>query len=139
MHNAGLIALVILRVTFSSSPAGCSSSQASDMPGRPSGRKRKQHEAQLVSQHQEKLDQIRKRSNFVIYGKKKEFNLSLYQHMENVVATVFEAKKKDMSHGGDCLVTQEVQRLMKGGWSDDEIEDAIAQALSKINKQRKIS
>ena len=62
-------------------------------------------EEQLSDQHLESFNLVRKRSQFAIYGRKSDIKLSLFQNMENVVATAEERKR---SGGTDCLITKKV-------------------------------
>ena len=93
-------------------------------------------EEQLSDQHLESFNLVRKRSQFAIYGRKSDIKLSLFQNMENVVATAEERKR---SGGTDCLITKKVKSLMTQGWPELEVEDAIRRAVIQINKQKTIS
>jgi hypothetical protein len=66
-------------------------------------------EEQLSDQHLESFNLVRKRSQFAIYGRKSDIKLSLFQNMENVVATAEERKR---CGGTDCLITKKVKSLM---------------------------
>ena len=49
----------------------------------------------------------------------KYIKLLLFQDMENMVAIALQAKKKELSQGGECQISKEVKNMVNSGWLEE--------------------
>lgn len=91
----------------------------------------KEKEDEIVFQHAEDLDKIRHFSAHSINGKRTTGSLSLYHHMQNVVASNLQARKKSGGQSNDPI-EEKIKYLQDSNWPEDEITEEIQQALTTI-------